>query len=88
MVYKTEKWSLTSEISQINHNFQEKDSGLLLLEIEKKENKTLKNFQKLLEQSNQSPQCNHSRARAVEEMFMKKTDQEIDISGNTGTYHT
>ena len=30
---------------QINHKFQEKDSGyLLLLEIEKKENKTLKFF--------------------------------------------
>ena len=88
MVYKTEKWSLTSEISQINHNFQEKDSGYYCWKLRKRKIKHLKIFQKLLEQSNQSPQCNHSRARAIEEMFMKKTDQELDISGNTGTYHT
>ena len=68
--------------------FSGKRQWTLLLEIEKKENKTLKNFQKLFEQSNQNTQCNHSRARAVEEMFMKKTDQELDMSGNTGTYHT
>ena len=45
MVYKTENGA--SQIS--NFKFQEKDSRILLLEIEKKESKTLNTFQKLLE---------------------------------------
>ena len=42
-----------------------------MLEIEKKESKTLNNFQKLLEQISQSPEYNQraGRARAVEKMF-------------------
>ena len=42
-----------------------------MLEIEKKERKTLNNFQKLLEQIRQSPQYNQraGRARVVEKMF-------------------
>ena len=51
-----------------------KRSSILLLEIVKKESKTLNTFQKLLEQITQSPQNNQSSqglvlARAVEKMF-------------------
>ena len=44
-----------------------------MLEIEKKESKTLNNFQKLLEQISQSPEYNQraGRARAVEKMFRR-----------------
>ena len=54
-----------------------KRQWILLLEIEKKESKTLKTFQKLLEQIRQSPQYNQNiagRARAEqrEKMFMRK----------------
>ena len=38
-----------------------KRQWILLLEIEKKESKTLNNFQKLLEQISESPQYNQSR---------------------------
>ena len=46
---------------------------MLFLGIEKKESKTPKVFQKLLEQIRQSPQHNQNRqGQTVEEMFMRK----------------
>ena len=48
MVYKTENEASLQKLPG-NHKFQEKDSRILLLEIEKNERKTLNTFQKLLE---------------------------------------
>ena len=48
MVYKTENEASLQKLPG-NHKFKEKDSRILLLEIEKKERKTLNTFQKLLE---------------------------------------
>ena len=48
MVYKTENGASLQKLPG-NHKLQEKDSRILLLEIEKKESKTLNTFQKLLE---------------------------------------
>ena len=73
MVYNIENgaslWKLPDK-SQISGKRQ----WILLLEIVKKESKTLNTFQKLLEQISQSPQYNQSSqgvvlARAVEKMF-------------------
>ena len=47
----------------------------IIVENEKKENKTLNTFQKLLEQISQSPQLSTVRAvraRVAEKMFMRK----------------
>ena len=55
-----------------------------MLEIKKKESKTLNHFQKLLEPSVSLA----GRTRAVEEMFMKKLPRtsQLGISGNTGNH--
>ena len=65
-----------------------KRQWILLLEIEKKESKTLKTFQKLLEQIRQSPQYNQNiagRARAEqrEKMFMRKLPRTSQLSSQT-----
>ena len=54
--------------------------------IEKMESKKLKTFQKLLEIS-ESPQYNQSRlSQSSRRNVYEETDQELDISGNTGRY--
>ena len=59
---------------------------MLLLEIEKKESKKIKIFQKLLEQIIQSPQYNQrGQCQSIGRNVYEETDQEIDMSGNTGT---
>ena len=76
MVYNTGNGASLQKLpdkSQISGKRQ----WILLLEIEKKESKTLclKNFQKILEQISQSPQYNQSRqsqTSRVDEMFMRK----------------
>ena len=78
MVYNTEnRVEPRFRNYQVNHKFQGKRQWILLLEIEKKESKTLclKSFQKILEQISQSPQYNQSRqsqTSRVDEMFMRK----------------
>ena len=60
MVYNTENGASLQKLpdkSQISGKRQ----WILLLEIEKKESKTLNTFQKLLEQISQSPQYNRSK---------------------------
>ena len=88
MVYNTENGASLQKLAH-----QKKDRGkrqwILLLEIEKKESKTLNTFQKLLKQISQSPQYNQSRQRAKaveEEMFMRtaKNQTYLEIR-NTGT---
>ena len=72
---------------QVNHKVQEKIERISLLEIEKKESKNFKKSQKLLkynpepESSVQSEQVEPEKQRNV----YKETDQELGISGNTGT---
>ena len=64
---------------------------MLLLEIEKKENKTLKTFQKLLEQISQSPPLQseqaelNSRGNVYEEIDQKTTYTYLEILVG---YHT
>ena len=59
----------------------------LWLEIEKKETKKLKTFQKLLEKISQSPQHNQSRkSQKCRGNVYEETDQELGISGNTVPY--
>ena len=59
---------------------------MLLLEIQEKEIKKLKSFQKLLEEISQSSWENQSRqSQSSRENIYKETDQELDISGNTFT---
>ena len=72
MVYNTENGASFQRIPY-NSQILGKRQLILLLEIEKKENKTLKTFQKLLEQTNKSSHYRSGRARAVEGMFMRKT---------------
>ena len=91
MVYNTGNGASLQKLpdkSQISGKRQ----WILLLEIEKKESKTLKTFQKLLEQIRQSPQysqniAGRARAEQREKMFMRKLPRtsQPDISGNTGT---
>ena len=77
MVYNTGNGASLQKLpdkSQISGKRQ----WILLLEIVKKESKTLNAFQKLLEQISQSPQYNRAdrrarqTARGVEEMFMMR----------------
>ena len=59
---------------------------MLLLEIEKKESKKIKIFQKLLEQISHSPQYNQrGQCQSSGRNVYEETDQEIDMSGNTGS---
>ena len=60
---------------------------MLLLEIEKKENKNLKIFQKLLEQIRQNPQyiIREGRATVVKRNSYEETDQELAIFAYTYT---
>ena len=91
MVYNTENGASLQKLpdkSQISGKRQ----WILLLEIVKKESKTLNTFQKLLEQISQSPQYNQkivgrARAEQKEKMFMRKLPRtsQPSISGNTGT---
>ena len=92
MVHNTENGASPQKLPDKSQN-SGKRQWILLLEIVKKERKTLNPFQKLLEQISQSPQYNRIRqgaiqaARAVEEMFIdeetaKKTSQ---ISENAGS---
>ena len=69
---KHQKWSITSE-------FIRQRTNLRMQEIEKKESKKLKSFQKLLEQINQSQynQSRAGRAKAVEEMFTRKLTKNL-----------
>ena len=77
MVYNTGNGASLQKLpdkSQISGKRQ----WILLLEIVKKESKTLNAFQKLLQQISQSTQCNRAVRRArqtakgVEEMFMMR----------------
>ena len=57
-----------------------------MFEIEKKEIKKLKCFHKLTEKISQSPQYNQSRqSQSSRGNVYEETDQELGISGNTGT---
>ena len=60
MGYNTENGATLLELSE-KSQFQRKRRRKLLLNIERKESKKLKIFQKLLEQMNQNPQYNRSR---------------------------
>ena len=77
MVYNTENGASLQKLSD-KSQISRKRYSKLLLEIVKKESKTLNAFQKLLEQISQSPQYNRvgrrvrQTARAVEEMFMMR----------------
>ena len=71
MVYNTGNGASLQKLpdkSQISGKRQ----WILLLEIVKKESKTLNTFQKLLEQISQSPQYNQSRQGLLEKMSMRK----------------
>ena len=73
MIYNTEIGASLQKLSD-KSQISGKRQWILLLEIVKKESKTLNTFQKLLEQITQSPQNNQSSqglvlARAVEKMF-------------------
>ena len=72
MVYNTGNGALLQKLPDKSKSG--KRQWIILLEIAKKENKTLNTFQKLLEQISQSPQYNQSSqglvlVRAVEKMF-------------------
>ena len=57
-----------------------------MLEIEKKESKTLNTFQKLLEQISQSCQYNQSRQGQSSRENVEETNKnKLDISGNNYT---
>ena len=77
MVYNAENGASLQKLSD-KSQISRKRYWILLLEIVKKESKTLNAFQKLLEQISQSPQYNRAgrrvrqTARAVEEMFMMR----------------
>ena len=56
-----------------------------MLEIEKKESTKLKLFRNYLSRSAKALRTIRAgRVRAVKEMFTRKLDQELEISGNTG----
>ena len=91
MVYNTENGASLQKLSD-KSQISRKRYSKLLLEIVKKESKTLNAFQKLLEQISQSPQYNRvgrrvrQTARAVEEMFMmRKLPRTSQTSGNAGS---
>ena len=72
MVYNTGNGALLQKLPDKSKSG--KRQWIVLLEIAKKENKTLNTFQKLLEQISQRPQYNQSSqglvlVRAVEKMF-------------------
>ena len=77
MVYNTENRASLQKLSD-KSQISRKRYWILLLEIVKKESKTLNAFQKLLEQISQSPQYNRAGRRArqtvrgVEEMVMMR----------------
>ena len=77
MLYNTENGTSLQKLSD-KSQISGKRQWILLLEIVKKESKTLNAFQKLLEQISQSPKYNRTgrtarqTARGVEEMFMMR----------------
>ena len=93
MVYNTENGASLQKLAQQKKGARGKRQSILLLEIEKKEIKTLNAFQKLLKQISQSSWYNQNRqqrAKAVKEMFMRKLPRTTDISEirNIYWYHT
>ena len=85
MVYNTENGASLQKLSDKSYT-SGKRQWILLLEIEEKEGKTPKTFQKLLEQISQSLQYNlNSQSQRSRGNTYEETDQELDISGNTGT---
>ena len=85
MVYNTENGASLQK-SPDKSQISGKRMLILLLEIEKKESKTLKTFQKLLKQISLSPQYNESRQSwSSRGNVNEKTDQELHMSENTGT---
>ena len=85
MVYNTENGASLQKLPDKSYT-SGKRQWVLLLEIEEKEGKTPKTFQKLLEQISQSLQYNlNSQSQRSRGNTYEETDQELDISGNTGT---
>ena len=74
MFYNTGNGALLQKLpDKSKSQISGKRQWILLLEIEKKENKTLNTFQKLLEQISQSPSTIRAVwVRAVVKMFMRK----------------
>ena len=89
MVYNTENGASLQKLSD-KSQISRKRYWILLLEIVKKESKTLNAFQKLLQQMSQSPQYNKAgrralqTARGVEEMFIMSQETAMK-SGNAGS---
>ena len=77
MLYNTENGASLQKLTD-KSQISGKRQWILLLEIVKKESKTLNAFQKLLEQISQSPKYNRAGKRApwtpreVKEMFMMR----------------
>ena len=89
MVYNTENGASLQKLSD-KSQISRKRYWILLLEIVKKESKTLNAFQKLLEQMSQSPQYSKAgrralqTARGVEEIFIMSQETAMK-SGNAGS---
>ena len=86
MVYNTGNGASLQKLpdkSQISGKRQ----WILLLEIEKKESKTLNTFPKILQQISQSSQHNQSRQGQSSRGNVNEetAKNQLDISGNTGT---
>ena len=65
--------------------FQEKNSGYYCWKLKKKESKTLKTFQKLLEQISQGPLVQSEQAELSSRgNVYEQINQKLHISGNTG----
>ena len=82
MIYNTENGALLQK-SQISGKRQ----WILLLEMEKKEIKTLNTFQKLLEQISQSLQYNQSKQgqKSRGNVYEETVNNQLEKSGNTLT---
>ena len=84
MVQNIENGATRQELTDKTRNFNEKADDIIDGNWEKGQQKT---FQKLLEYISQSPQYKHSRhSHSSRENVYEATDQQqVDISGNTGT---
>ena len=88
MVYNTENGASLQKLGlQVKSQISGKRCKILLLEIERKESKTLNTFQKLLDQISQSPQYNQSmQGQSREEIFTRKLPRTSQIYLEYGSY--
>ena len=88
MVYNTGNGASLQKLSD-KSQISGKRQWILLLEIEKKENKTLNTFQKLLEQITKALSTIRAvRARAVKKTFMRKQGTKNQLEIWKYWYHT